>query len=223
MKKIVGSTLSFVLFLCFAAQGQQQVPSVQMKIKEKSGFLGLSGPRNLEILLSNQNRQLPLSSDNINAGQYFYFLCKPAGDWKIDADAVKDDISKLTVYQNEQKFQIAWKSDVLTEGTATSILIGFPKTIKLHQLFLIQAQVGDAMSQGEFKVPQEYWPGYSLVTDLTNQGDRLFGGRQYREAAGTFERILENTSLQIFPQFSDARDKRTRAYDAFLGVNDADS
>ncbi|MBI4428798.1 MAG: tetratricopeptide repeat protein [Ignavibacteriales bacterium] len=221
MKNIVISTFGIVLFLTVVGVGQE-VPSVQMKIKEKSGFLGLGGPRNLEIQLSNQNRQLPLSSENVSSGQYYFFLCKPAGDWKIDADAVKDDISKLTVYQNEQKFPIAWKSDILVDGAATSLLVGFPKTVKLHQLFLFQIPVGEAMVQAEFTVPQEYWPGFSHVTDLFNEANRLVAGRQYREAVLSFERILENTSFQIFPQYAEARDRRTKAFDAFLAEKNAE-
>lgn len=193
-----------------------------MKIKEKSGFLGLGGPRNIEIQLSNQNRQLPLSSENINAGPYYYFICKPVGDWKIDADAVKDDISKVTIYQNEQKVQIAWKSDILVDGAATSILLGFPKTVKLSQLFLFQIPVGAAMNQEEFKIPQEYWPGYSMVADFYNQAERLVGGKQYRDAIGFYERILQNPSFQVFPQYTESRDKRTQAFDSYLNDNVAE-
>ncbi|MBI3005453.1 MAG: tetratricopeptide repeat protein [Ignavibacteriales bacterium] len=215
MKKHILLTFCFAALLAVDTVGQQ-VPSVQMKIKEKSGFLGLGGPRNVEIQLSNQSRQLPLSSENISSGQYYYFLYKPVGDWKIDADAVKDDISKLMIYQNEQKFQIAWKSDILVDGAATSILLGYPKTVKLHQLFLFQIPVGEALIQAEFNVPQEYWPGYASVTDLFGQAERLVAGRQYRDAIPLFERIIENPSLQIFPQFSEAREQRTKAFDSFL-------
>ncbi|HLF19151.1 MAG TPA: tetratricopeptide repeat protein [Bacteroidota bacterium] len=221
MKKTVLSALGLAFLLSVVSVGQQ-VPSVQAKIKEKSGFLGLGGPKNVEVQLSNQNRQLPLSSENINSGQYYYFICKPIGDWKIDADAVKDDISKLTIYQNEQKFQIAWKSDILVDGAATSILLGYPKTVRLNQLFLFQILIGEATNQVEFKIPQEYWSGYSTVTDFYNQAERLAGGKQYRDASGLYERILQNPSLQIFPQYGEAREKRTQAFDSYLAGNAAE-
>ena len=202
------SLLIHVLFVavCIA----QQPPSIQLKVKEKSGFLGLGGPRILEIQLSNQNRQLPLSSENVHAGQYYYFFCKPAGDWKIDADVIKDDISKLVIYQNEQKLQIAWKSDVLVEGNNTSVLLGFPKTVKIYQLFLFQIPVGETTTQGEFKIPQELWPGYSVIMDLLAQADRRIASNQNRDAVSFLERILQNPALQIFPLFDEVKDKRTK-------------
>jgi len=212
-------TLLLPVILLSSVAVSQQIPSVQIMIKEKSGFLGLGGPRNLEIQLSNQTRQTPLTSDNVNGGQYLYFLCKPVGDWKIDADVVQDDLSKLTIYQNEQKFQIAWKSDILMEGGVTTILLGYPKTVKLNQLFLFQITVGDAMNQAEFKVPQELWPGYSTVMELFGQAERLSASKQYRDAVGFYERILENPSFQIFPEYAEAKDKRTKAFEQFLADN----
>ncbi len=211
------SLLIHVLFVtvCIA----QQPPSVQLKIKEKSGFLGLGGPRILEIQLSSQNRQLPLTSENVNAGQYYYFFCKPAGDWKIDSDVLKDDISKLVIYQNEQKLQIAWKSDVLIEANGTAVLLGFPKTVKLHQLFLFQIPVGETTAQGEFKIPQELWPGYSVITDLLAQAERRIASNQNRDAVPFFDSILQNQAFQIFPQFGEIKDKRTKAFDAYLTEN----
>ena len=42
---------------CIAALLNAQAPSVQLKIKAKSGFLGMGGSRTVKIELSNENRQ----------------------------------------------------------------------------------------------------------------------------------------------------------------------
>ena len=84
-----------------------QAPSVQLKIKSKSGFLGIGGPRTVKIELSNENREQPLTSENVDSGQYYYFLITPVEDWHLDQDFVKDELSKVNIYQDEKKISIA--------------------------------------------------------------------------------------------------------------------
>jgi tetratricopeptide (TPR) repeat protein len=192
-----------------------QAPSVQIKVKEKSGFLGMGGPRVVRLELSNLKRE-PITSENVNAGQYFYFICRPAADWKIDADFVKEDIGKLQVYQNEQKMPMAWKSEIIADAS-TSLLVGFPKSLKLNQAFLFQCPVGEAMSQIEMTVPEEYWPGYAQLTDLMKQTEEGYATKQHRASITAAEKILENKDLAIFPQYQEAKGKRTRAFAELYG------
>ncbi len=175
----------------------------------------MGGPRSASLELSNQTRLNPLTSENVNAGQYTYFICKPVGDWKIDADFLKDDLAKLMIYQSEQKFQIAWKGDIVVEGAVTSILIGFPKTVKLNQLFLFQYPLGTGMSQAEVKVPQDLWPGFALLNQLNKQAEDASNAKQFKTAIGTYEMILSNPDLQIFPLYSDVKSNRTKVFDGF--------
>ena len=151
--------------LCTAAMLNAQVPSIQLKVKEK-GFL--RSERIVQIDLSNQGRQLPLTSLNVNTGQYLYFLVSPVGDWQLDADVVTENISKINIYQNEKKIPIAWKGEIISGGN-NSLLLGFPKTVRPHQVFLFQCLLDEATSQAEFKIPIELWPGYSTVMDLTSR------------------------------------------------------
>ena len=144
--------------LCIATLLNAQVPSVQLMIKAKSGFLGMGGARTIKIELSNENRQQPLTSDNVNDGQYFYFLVTPIEEWQLDQDFVKDELSKLNISQNEKKIPLAWKGELIA-GNKISILIGFPKTIKPNQLFLFQYLIDEAVNQVEFKVPEGIMAG----------------------------------------------------------------
>lgn len=185
-----------------------QTPSVQLKIREK-GFL--RGERIVQIELSNQNRQAPLTSENVNGGQYYYFLITPAGDWQLDADFVKEYLSKVNIYQNEKKEGIAWNGELISGGN-NSILLGFPKTIKLNQLFLLQCPIDDAISQVEFKVSQDFWPGFTIVNDLAKQAETAAAAKHFRIAIGSYEQVLSNVDYKIFTQYDEFKSKRTLCF-----------
>jgi tetratricopeptide (TPR) repeat protein len=200
-----------VMLACFA---NAQAPSVQLKITEKSGFLGMGAARIVNIELSNQSRQQPLTSTNVNGGQYLYFLVSPAEDWLLDADFVTENLSKVFIYQNQQKISVAWKSELIIAGN-NSILLGFGKTLRLDQSFLLQCSIGETTSQVEMKVPQEYWPGYQQVVSLCKQADSAFTLKQYKTAITGYEQVLATEAYQIFPQYNEIKDKRTQCYDGY--------
>jgi tetratricopeptide (TPR) repeat protein len=174
----------------------------------------MGGPRIVKIELSNQNRQQPLNSDNVNNGEYFYFIITPTEDWQLDEDFVKESLSKVSIYQNGNVIPIAWKSDLIT-GENSSILFGFPKTFKFNLLFLFQCPMDEVMNQAEFTVPQELWPGFTTVTELKKQADAASTAKQYKSAIGLYERILGNSNLQIFPQYDESKNKRTQCFNNF--------
>ena len=87
-----------------------QVPTVEIKIKEKSGFLGMGGPRSIRLQLSNEARQLPLTDSLVNDGEHYIFLCSPVGDWLFDNDFINEDLPKLSIAQGPQQFPVEWKS-----------------------------------------------------------------------------------------------------------------
>ncbi len=201
--------ISICVFIFIAFKMNAQTPSTQIKIKEKALF---RGERVVTIELSNQNRLQPLTSVNVNSGPYYYFLVKPAGNWTLDADIVNENLTKVEIYQNERKIPLAWKGELIISGESTSILIGFPKMVKLNQLFLFQCPVGDATSQAEFQIPQEFWPGYSTITELLKQGDALAASSQFKTAIEVYEQILTNNNLQIFPHYDEAKIKRINCF-----------
>lgn len=209
MKCVSVGILSFLFFLV----GSAQIPSVQLKIKEKSGFLGMGGPRIVTIELSTQQHQVPLTSENVNGGEYYYFFVKPAGEWRLDADFVAEELSKVTIYQDGQTYAIAWKSPLLATDNG-AVILGFPKALKIYQLFLFQCPLSDGVSQSEFSVPQIYWPGYSLVQTNLEMASRFLTSRQPRFAIWHYDQIVSNGALKIFPQFDSIKTLRVAAFEA---------
>ena len=204
------SLLSGIFFLTTILNAQ--TPSCQLKVREK-GFL--RGERIIQIELSNQNRQKVLTSENVNDGPYYYFLIAPAGDWELNADFVKDQLTKVNIYQSEKKEAIAWTGEIVS-GTTNTILLGFPKTIKLNQLFLFQCPIDDAMSQVEFKVPQEFWPGFTMVNELAKQAETAAAARHFKSAISSYEQILGNANFKIFAQYDEYKSKRTQCFDDYF-------
>jgi tetratricopeptide (TPR) repeat protein len=204
----------FSAILCFAVILNAQTPSVQLKIKEKSGFLGMGGPRSLKITLSNQQRIQPLSSDNVNSGAFYYFHVTPAEDWQLDDDFVKEELGKIYIFQDGNKTLIDWKSDLIAGGNY-AIAIGFPKTFKLHLPFSFQFPIEETVNQAVFIVPQELWPGYTLITDLAKQAESAAATKQYKTALRLYDQILSDQNLQIFPQYEEAKKLRTQCFDGF--------
>ena len=204
--------------LCVATILNAQAPSVQLKIKEKSGFLGMGGPRTMKIELSNQNRQQPLTSDNVNNGEYYYFLVAPFEDWQLGEDFANEELSKISINQDGNKISIAWKSDLIkVENNA--LLLGFSKTFKFNLPFSFQYPVDEVMNQAVYTVPQSLWPGFTTIADLMKQAETATAAKQFKSAIGFYEQILENKNLQIFPQYEESKKKRVKCFDSFHNEN----
>jgi Tfp pilus assembly protein PilF len=189
-----------------------QVLSVQFKVRE-SRLFGLSGERFAKLEFSNQTRTTPLTSENVNGGPNFYFVFRPAGDWLIDADFVKDEMPKLSILQNTQVLQVSWKGEIASDTAGPLILLGFPKDLKLHQPFIAQFHLADSTTQGAFVIPQEYWPEYPVLMDAFQSTERAMGEKRYRDAIAGCELALRTASLQIFPQLTQFRDRRTLIFE----------
>jgi tetratricopeptide (TPR) repeat protein len=186
--------------------------SVQFKVRE-SRLFGLSSERFAKLELSNQNRVTPLTSENVNGGQFYYFLFRPAGDWAIDASFVQEDLPKLTLHQDKLALQIGWKGDPVTDSAGALILVGFPKELKLQLPFTAQFRLGDSTSQGAFSIPQEYWPGYPVLMDAMKATDKAMDEKRFRDAIAGCELALRTDLLQIFPQITQFQEHRTQAFE----------
>ncbi len=210
MKKYPFLILGYSALLCLASA---QVPSVQIKVKQSSGFLGLGPARFIELQLSNQSGLQPLNSENVDGGQYYYFVVRPVGGWELQSDFVTGELPKLRLEQDGKEFSVKWNDDSIKEDSTTFILIGFQKDIRLHRAFMALFERDGKKDDAEFKVPMIYWPGYSMITRISKEVDGAASEQKYSEAIRLCNQILGNPSLEMFPEFSAIQEKRTKAFE----------
>ncbi len=211
-----GIVCSFIAVLPLFAQA----PSTTLLVKEKAGFLGMGGPRAILITLATQTGDTLLTSENVNAGQQYYFRVHPTTDWKIDEDFVKENLGTLVIYQNGEKHAIVSKG-TLMGGPPTWLVFGFPRTVKLHQSFLFQVTSDDKTYQAELNIPSRLWPGYNFIMQSYAAATAAMGSGNHRGAIAATEQILAIPSLSIFAQFEEAKSLRTQAFGANLASTHA--
>jgi tetratricopeptide (TPR) repeat protein len=166
----------------------------------------------MDIELSNQLKQKPLTSDNVNSGNYLYFLCKPSKDWTFDDDFVLEKLPKLSIVQDAQKFQLLWKENFNEDNPTPSLLVGFTKSLRLNKPFNIEFDYGDGIDTKQIITPMELWPGYTTVTLLWSDADGLTKSQQLKEAVKVYDQLLSNNQLQIFPEYANARKRRIEIF-----------
>ncbi len=220
MKTLLSALSILFFFTLSSVEAQQNSPNVTLKIAEKSGFLGMGGAKFLNITLSNATREKNLNSDNVNSGQYFYFILNNENKWKIDADFLKDDLPRLSLVQENGKFSAKNSDPIITEGDMTSILVGFPKTFALHKPFSFTFPAGDKLSSVEMIVPIEFWQGYSTVTNFFDDAEKAFQSQQYKIAIHYYNSIIANNYFEIFPSYAKAKENRVSAFEQYYqGTN----
>lgn len=204
------------LFLALAVV-TAQTPSVKMRLKESSGLFGIGGPRTVTIDLTTANKDKQLNDVNANEGQYYYFYVKPVENWSIDEDFVKEDLAKLTIVQGGTKLQIMTKGE-LPKVKGEGILVGFEKTLRLHQPFTFTYTGGKTPVTAEFAVPLELWPGYSSFTKMMADADVLTRQRRFREAIWALQNVIANQSFKIIPDYASVPARRTLTFDMYTGA-----
>jgi tetratricopeptide (TPR) repeat protein len=207
---------TLVLLSVLGTSGISQVPSVQLLIKEKSGFLGLGGPRVIRLELSTESGLGVPSSDAIQAGRYLYFLVRPAGDWKLSPSFIAEDLTTLAIAQNDRWYPPVWTGDVEADST-TSVLLGFPKTIRIERPFSFAIHSGDSIRQVEMRVPEAFWPGYRYLTETLKNAETAQAKPDFLAAIAAYEQIILRSDLDIFPRAIESRQKRTDVFAATLG------
>ncbi|GJQ20094.1 MAG: hypothetical protein HBSIN02_04490 [Bacteroidia bacterium] len=215
MKRILLSSL-----LLFSSVLIAQTPTIQIKVREKSGFLGMGGPRFMEVQLSNRLRETPLTDQNVQRDSHYVFLCKPVGDWTIDEDFVDEELGALSIVQNETIFRVAWKA-AFTPGDST-ILIGYSRRLRLNEPFRFRFAFNSTADSAEMKVPMDLWPGFSAFRDLMGRLNAAVLALEYRKAIGLCEEILRGEQVfAIFPAFAGLRHNRTEIFEQFYLVHRA--
>lgn len=209
----------FCTILCLISTvlwAQYRSPQVILKVAEKSGFLGMGAQRYVKIVLTTKNLDPLLTADNVNGGDYYYFAVRNTGDWKIDDNFVLEKLPQLSLIQNGQPFPIEFRGPVLNEKDSTVILTGFSRKLKLHQPFTFIFKLGESQSTAEMSIEQECWPGYTRLTSLFAAADNALTEKKYLSAVESYDAILRDRSLEIFPMYGDVRPKRLRVFELRL-------
>jgi tetratricopeptide (TPR) repeat protein len=212
--------LSLPILVLFSTAAAQQNPlSIKLKVAEKSGLFNMGGPRFVRLTLSTKKSETALTCENVNNGTYYYFLLQNEGSWKIDADFVKEDLPKLSIVQDSLRVHPEVADNIIANGDSTVVLIGFPKTFGLHKPFAFEYPLDNGVAKVEVTVPQEYWAGYSKVTKFFDLGDKALSAGLYKDAIASFNVILADQGLGIFPSYDAARDKRLEGFSKFFDDN----
>ena len=209
--------LLFPLFLSSTGAVAQPTPvEVKLKIAERSGLFKMGGPRFIRLTLSTKNSEQTLTPENVNSGNYYYFLLQNEGNWKIDADFLKDNLPPLTLSQDSMKLHPEFAGDIFANGDSMSVLIGFRKTLALNKPFVFEYPIDDAVAKVDVAVPQEYWPGFSKATKYFAAGDKAVQAGSYKEAIANFNTLLGDQTLTIFPLYTEAKAKRLESFEKYF-------
>ena len=219
MKKILFHLGLSLLFIAQYAEAQQNALEVKLKIADRSGLFGMSGPKIVKITLSTKNKEKAVTSESVNSGNYYYFLFQNEGKWQIDADFLNDDLPKLTLTQEGTTLHAEFKGDIAADAESTIVLVGFPKTLALHKPFSFEFPSGETISKVEMQIPQQDWPGYSKVTKYFEAGEKALKDQQYKAAVLNFNTILSDQPLAIFPFYVAAKEKRLDAFNQYFTDN----
>lgn len=203
-----------VFFLFIPPALFSQSPSVQIKVREKSGFLGMGGPRFLEVRLSNKGMTEPLTDLNVNSDSHYVFLCLPAGDWELDEDFIEEDIPNLRLVQGEESFSVVWKSEYAMEDTL--ILVGFSRQMPVHQPLQVVFSSNGMADTANLAIPMSLWPGYSAFRQMESLVNQSKAAGQYRDAIRLMEQILQSPMFGIFPSFEGYQAGRTEAFRSYF-------
>lgn len=209
----------FCILLCLATGtlwAQYRSPQVVLKVAEKSGWLGMGKPRYVKIVLTTKNRDSLLTSDNVNGGDYYYFAVRNTGDWKLDDSFVMEKLPQLSLSQNGQPFPIEFRGPIIAEKDSTAILTGFSVKLKLYQPFAFVYKLGESQSTAEMTIAQECWPGYSKITSLRTAADAALAEKKYLSAVESYDAVLRDKGLQIFPMYASVKPKRLRIFELRL-------
>ncbi|MEX2115817.1 MAG: tetratricopeptide repeat protein [Bacteroidota bacterium] len=191
-----------------------QAPTVQIKVADKSGFLGMGGPQFLEVRLSNKAMREPLTDLTVNSDSHYVFLCRPAGDWELDEDFVDEELSNLRLEQGEQVFPLLWKSEFAPEDT--SLLIGFSLQVKLHEPIQVIFSKNGMADTARLAIPMDLWPGYSSFRQMETLVGQAISGGQHQEAIRLCEQILQSPMFRIFPASEGYRPRRTEIFRSYF-------
>jgi len=212
MKHIVVTLVCCVL-LSSDLLSQKNIPEITLKVSEKSGFLGMGRPRFVKIALSSRTISKALTSDTVNGSSLYYFTLRDSGGWKIDDDFIKDELKKMKIEQESESYGVDAVGSAVKEPNYYLLLISCKKNVVLHKPFTFVFPLDNKISsRASMEVPQEYWPGYTKFTTVNGDAEKALSGNKLNDALTSYELLLQDQSLKIFPEYETISAKRLAIY-----------
>ncbi len=172
-------------------------------------------PRWITLSLSTSTKDRDLNSENVNSGPLYYFIIQNDGDWKLDEDFKNENLPRLKIMQDSSATSVQYSDAIMTESENSSLLVGFPKTFAIYRPFFFTIPVGDTVSKIEMTVPMSLWPGFSQITQYYREGENAFQAGEFKTAVLSFNTIIKDYNLNIFPAYEESKRKRLAAFEQF--------
>ncbi len=208
MRNLTIITLSLLLFVSTVL-----AQSVTLKVREKTL---IRGERFMTIQFSVEGVKESFTDVDVAKGAYYYFVCQPEGDWKID-EKFAEEFAKKVLIQQDGNVYYPEVYDLVTYGVVVSLLIAFEKKFKIEKPFKIVYPISEkVVSSGEMNVPENLWEGYSKAFKLYQDGLKLYNDKNYQGSADVLFELVADEGAKKFSFYKDAREKCIKSLDNIL-------
>jgi tetratricopeptide (TPR) repeat protein len=206
-------SLKIITFLLFLFVSTVLPQSVTLKIREK--FLVL-GERFITVRFSVEGAKENFTDVDVAKGAYYYFICQPEGDWKID-EKFAEEFTKKVLIQQDGNVYYPEVYDFVTYRGVVSLIVAFEKKFKIEKPFKIVYPISEkVVSSGEMSVPENLWEGYSKASKLYRDGLKLYNDKDYRGSANVLFELVADEGAKKFSFYKDAREKCIKSLDNIL-------
>lgn len=208
MRNLIIITLSLLLFVSVVLP-----QSVTLKVREKTVF---RGERFVNVQFSVEGTKEKFTDVDVAKGAYYYFVCLPIGNWRIDEKFAEEFAKKILIQQGGNVYYPE-VYDIITYGGVVGLMIAFEKKFKIEKPFEIIYPISEkSVSSGSMSVPENLWEGYSKGFKLYQDGVKLYDDKDYRKSADVLFELVADEGAKKFSFYKDAREKCIKSLDNIL-------
>lgn len=208
MRNLIIITLSLLLFVSVVLP-----QSVTLKVREKTVF---RGERFVNVQFSVEGTKEKFTDVDVAKGAYYYFVCLPIGNWRIDEKFAEEFAKKILIQQGGNVYYPE-VYDIVAYGGVVGLMIAFEKKFKIEKPFEIVYPISEkSVSSGSMSVPENLWEGYSKGFKLYQDGVKLYDDKDYRKSADVLFELVADEGAKKFSFYKDAREKCIKSLDNIL-------
>lgn len=172
------------LFLNLTAQ------ETSVLFKEKSF---LSKKKILSIYFSNQEGDKEVTPQDAKDSDYLFFTYKPAGEWTLKEEDLKEGIKKIEIKQATNNINHYSLEPQLYEEDIQFVVASFPKSqIAFYEP--IQFQYKHEISD-EILIPEKYWADYQDYQNYYKKGEELCNNKKFLDAFELIKHFITDDEL----------------------------